>query len=195
MPSRLFSSIAKHASKAPLRPTSTRQPITSIRHLSTEPESPSTTEETKTGWVKYFDVTKQYGFIQPHDHSDAVFVHSNEIKLHPVEGERFTAPLAREMRVKFAVVANSDGKLQARDVTLEDGNFVPPFRDNYLENYIKAQKGRFGQEVFDIMDSVTDQGEMERKIVEAFEGVKRDIGKQREKVERILRVYDQKNGE
>jgi hypothetical protein len=45
-------------------------------------------------------------------------------------------------------------------------------------------------EVYDIMDSVTEQSEMETRIVEAFEGVKSDVANQKAKVEKILSYYE-----
>jgi hypothetical protein len=41
------------------------------------------------------------------------------------------------------------------------------------------------------MESVSDQAELEKKIVEAFDNAKDEITKQKAKVERILAAYDE----
>lgn len=99
------------------------------------------------------------------------------------------------MKVAFKTSTKPDGKVHATDVTHEDGSMIRPFHGNYLENYSNSRKGKFGVEVYDIMDSVTEQSEMETRIVEAFEGVKSDIGKQKAKVEKILSFYEKTGGE
>ena len=146
-------------------------------------------DEISLGTVIHFDPKRHYGFIQP-DVGEKVFVYSNDIKRVEVEGENFFTPLSKDMRVQFKVASLEGGKLQAREVTLEGGKMVPPFQKNYLAKYTKSRKARFGDAVFDIMDSVTDQQEMETKIVEAFESVKNDINKQKAKIEKVLAVYD-----
>lgn len=75
-------------------------------------------------------------------------------------------------------------------MTNEDGSMIQPFQKNYMDSYTKNRKGRFGMEVYDIMDSVTEQSEMETRIVEAFEGVKSDVANQKAKVEKILSYYE-----
>ncbi|KAL7516066.1 hypothetical protein ACHAWX_001124 [Stephanocyclus meneghinianus] len=146
-------------------------------------------DEITLGTVTFFDAKKHYGFIQP-DVGEKVFVYSNDIKRVDVQGEKFFTSLSKDMRVQFKLATLEDGKLQAREVTLEGGKMVPPFQKNYLEKYTKSRKARFGDAVFDIMDSVTDQQEMETKIVQAFESVKNDIHKQKAKIEKVLAIYD-----
>ncbi|KAL3788736.1 hypothetical protein HJC23_012292 [Cyclotella cryptica] len=155
------------------------------RWLSSESSSD---DDIKLGTVKFFDYKKQYGFIQP-DVGEKIFVHCNDIKKVDVEGEWFFTPLLKDMRVQFKVASIESGELQAREVTLEGGKPVPPFQNNHIEAFIRSRKARFGDAVFDIMDSVTDQQEMEAKIVEAFENAKNDISMQKAKVKKVLEIY------
>ena len=98
------------------------------------------------------------------------------------------------LSVQFNLHTTHDGKKQAYNLTQVGGTYIPPFQNDYLNRYERNRKAQFGAEVFGIMDSVTEQTDMEQKIVEAFEGVKKDIGRQREKMEKVLRVYNGSSG-
>ena len=69
---------------------------------------------------------------------------------------------------------------------------VPPFQPGYIKNYIRTQKARFGDEVFEIFSNSTDQNDLETKIVEAYDRVKENIERQEQKVGRAreLSGYD-----
>ena len=54
----------------------------------------------------------------------------------------------------------------------------------------RSRKAEFGQKVFDIMNSVTDQSEMESMIVKTFEEIKEKIVNHKEKVNKIIAAYD-----
>ncbi|KAL3816356.1 hypothetical protein ACHAXA_000434 [Cyclostephanos tholiformis] len=92
--------------------------------------------------------------------------------------------LRRGQRVQFKVGPPDKGGItkKAYDLTYEGGGLIPPFQKDYLENYIKNQKAKFGDEVFDIFTTSKDQKELEMKIVAAFDRVKENIDRQREKV-------------
>ena len=79
-------------------------------------EGPQTTlssdysdEPRETGYVKWFDEKKKYGFIWRENDSD-VFVHSSSINRDP-------QTLTEHDRVEFAVVPGEKGP-EARDVTV-----------------------------------------------------------------------------
>ena len=64
-----------------------------------------------TGTVKWFDATKGYGFIEPDDGSNDVFVHVRA-------AERAGLGTLREgQRVRFAPRAGRDGRLSAEDLS------------------------------------------------------------------------------
>lgn len=64
-----------------------------------------------TGWVKWFDEVKGYGFITPDDGSEDVFVHYSAIK---AKGFK---KLAQDQRVVFNVKVTDKGP-KAEDVEL-----------------------------------------------------------------------------
>ena len=124
-------------------------------------------------------------------------MHTNDVKTLHVKGETIRPQLKARMRVQFQVVAASAGKtsLKATSVTMEDGSLIPPFKPFYLDNFIKKRKAKFGDAVYDIMDSATDQGEMEKRIVEAFEECVGGIERMKERVGRIEGVYNSESRE
>ncbi|KAL7500674.1 hypothetical protein ACHAWT_008529 [Skeletonema menzelii] len=151
-------------------------------------------DEVKTGIIKYFSYKTQFGFILPdgvdkktHDDNDLIFIHRNDIRAHEnADGEKFYPGLKRNQRVAFKV-SPPDGNAKcakAFDLTMANGDLVPPFQKGYLERYTKTQKAKFGDKVFAIMSTCTDQQEMETQIVSAFDEVKENIEKQRAKMER-----------
>lgn len=72
-------------------------------------ESDYSDEPRQTGYVKWFDDQKKYGFIRRDNDSD-VFVHSSSIKREP--------PTLKEYeRVEFTVVPGKKGP-EARDVVV-----------------------------------------------------------------------------
>ena len=191
MSTQFIKNLTRQASKTPLRKLALRSLPTAAR-TSRWLSSFTPDDEMKTGTVKFFDRKKQYGFITVDGNpDDLLFCHVNAVKTIPVEGEQFSALPPRGARVQFKFDVNEEGKPCAKDVTLEGGKCIPPFQGgSYLDQYAKMRKTQFGYEVFDIMDSVTDQGEMETKIVEAFQKAKSSMSRQKEKVEKILAVYD-----
>ncbi len=75
-------------------------------------------EDIKFGQVKWFDVTKGFGFIIPEDGSQDVFVHQTVIHK---DGFR---SLAENEHVEYKLTTSPNGKLQASDVTGPGGAFV-----------------------------------------------------------------------
>jgi cold shock protein len=63
------------------------------------------------GTVKFFDTTKGFGFIQPDDHGQDVFVHISAIE------RAGMSMLSEGQKVSFEVVKDSrSGKLAAQDI-------------------------------------------------------------------------------
>ena len=119
-------------------------------------------DEVKTGVIKYFSYRTQFGFILPdgvdkhtHDDSDLVFIHRNDIKAHEnANGEKFYPGLRRNLRVAYKVSPPDENAKCAKafDLTLANGELVPPFQKGYLDRYSKGQKARFGDKVFEISE-------------------------------------------
>ncbi|KAI5059853.1 hypothetical protein GOP47_0026172, partial [Adiantum capillus-veneris] len=72
----------------------------------------------KTGKVKWFNVTKGFGFITPDDGSEDLFVHQTSI-----HSEGFRS-LQDGEDVEFFVENGDDGRTKAVDVTGPNGNPV-----------------------------------------------------------------------
>lgn len=72
--------------------------------------SSMTTEELKTGTVKWFNDAKGFGFITPEGGGEDIFVHFSAIN---VDGFK---SLAEGDRVRYSVIRGDKG-LQARDVS------------------------------------------------------------------------------
>lgn len=70
----------------------------------------STTEETKTGQIKFFDTRKGFGFIKPDDGSKDVFLSINKIA-------KDTQGIFPDARCRFVVATGKKG-LYAKDFTL-----------------------------------------------------------------------------
>ncbi|CEO99911.1 CSD domain-containing protein [Plasmodiophora brassicae] len=79
----------------------------SVRHMSRS-----------SGIVKFFNVTKGFGFITPHDGGDDVFVHQTAIH---AQGFR---SLAEGEQVEFEVEKGEDGRIRASNVTGPLGEYV-----------------------------------------------------------------------
>ena len=152
--------------------------------------------EKKVGTVKIFQNQQAFGFIVPdgvdrHDHTnkEIFFFHRADIVRTDAgpDGEQYYPSLSRGQRVEFTEDPPDEGKEspRARNITLEGGKIVPPFVDGYIESFTRTQKARFGDEVFEIMSTSTNQEEMELRIVEAFDGVKGRIERMEGKVERF----------
>ncbi|KAL7480785.1 hypothetical protein ACHAW6_006453 [Cyclotella cf. meneghiniana] len=181
--------------------------LTGSRRLSTQViasnDKSEVNNEIKTGTVYSFDDMRLYGFIRLDGHDSKgkkweenfIFVHCTDIKKIPIEGEIIAPTLRPKMRVQFKTVPALSGNtsLRAREVTMVGGELVQPFAPNYLDKYIKVQKARFGDAVFDIMDSVVDQLDMEKKIVEAFERTNFRIQRQKAKVAKVQELYSKKD--
>lgn len=148
--------------------------------------------EIRKGEVTFFSYQQNYGFIVPDgadrdNRSDVCFVHRNDIvRSEGIEKEGFWPGLHRGQRVAFKVTPALEGKESPRavEVTSEGGKPVPPFRDNFLKSYVRSQKARFGEVVFDVFTTSQDQKELEEKIVAAFDETKRNIDQTTERVER-----------
>ncbi|EFJ16974.1 hypothetical protein SELMODRAFT_154869 [Selaginella moellendorffii] len=72
----------------------------------------------RTGKVKWFNVTKGFGFITPDDGSEELFVHQSAIF---AEGFR---SLREGEIVEFSVEQGEDQRMRAADVTGPDGSHV-----------------------------------------------------------------------
>ncbi|KAL5706476.1 Cold shock protein 2 [Ranunculus cassubicifolius] len=68
-----------------------------------------------SGTVKWFNITKGFGFITPSDGSDDLFVHQSSIRS---EGYR---SLAEGESVEFQIEHGDDGRTKAVDVSGPDG--------------------------------------------------------------------------
>lgn len=71
-----------------------------------------------TGTVKWFNVSKGFGFISPTDGGEDLFVHQSSIKS---EGYR---SLAEGEQVEFEIDTGDDGRTKAVDVSGPDGAYV-----------------------------------------------------------------------
>ena len=65
-----------------------------------------------TGTVKWFNSTKGYGFIEPEDGSDDVFVHVSAVE------RAGLAALREGQQVRFATRPGRDGRLSAEDLSV-----------------------------------------------------------------------------
>lgn len=164
-------------------------------------------DEYKIGMIKSFSFRNQYGFIVPDGvdfrnppQEDLYFVHRNNIREMEVTADennnasledRFWPQLKGGMRVRFKAELPAEGKNsgQATDVTMEDGNLVPPFLPGYLDNYVKRQESTLGKKVYHIFSASSDQEEMESKLVAAYEEAKNAIEMTKEKVKRADVLY------
>ncbi|KAL7450806.1 hypothetical protein ACHAWC_002659, partial [Mediolabrus comicus] len=111
------------------------------------------------------------------------------------DGEKFYPGLRKNERVAFKVgPPEKEGAKcgKAYDLTLENGDLVPAFQPGYLERFTKTQKAQFGDQVFAIMSTCTDQQDMETQIVAAFDKVKENIERQRAKMERAGVQFEEK---
>ncbi len=97
--------------------------------------------------------------------------------------------------VQFKVAPPDDGKKlsKAYDLTLEGGEKVAPFSSKYIERFERTQKAKFGDEVFDIMSTSSDQHEMESKIVAAFERVRERIESKKSYVDKAMKLVEEKD--
>ena len=66
------------------------------------------------GTVKWFNVSKGYGFIEPTDGSKDVFIHISALEKAGI------ASLKEGQKVQFEVVAGQNGKSSAENVKLAD---------------------------------------------------------------------------
>jgi len=71
-----------------------------------------------TGSVKWFNVTKGYGFITPENGSDDVFVHQSQIHSEGFRSLKDAEP------VEYETEQQADGRISAIDVTGPNGSFV-----------------------------------------------------------------------
>ena len=174
----------------------------SLRFLSSDAVSHDTTSadsDIKHGHIHGFDPKKRFGFIRPNGVSrtakldQMVFFHLNDIETpSDVEGPINPAfPLNESIQYKIDSTSPERGtSLKARDVTLEGGKLFPPFHEEHIEKFIKVQKAKFGDSMYDIMDSATMESEMEKKIVEAYEKCVDSIEKEKRRVQKITELYE-----
>merc|ERR1711862_22159 len=136
---------------------------------------------------KFFSFDKNFGLIVPdgidmdnHSRADVFFCNRNAIR--NVGGR--PPGLQEGQRVEFRTAPPYDGKVSPRalDITMEGGALVPQFMPGYLDQCIRRHKAMFGDKVYEIMSTSTDQQEMETRIVEAFDDVKERIEKTEAKV-------------
>lgn len=66
-----------------------------------------------TGTVKWFNPAKGYGFIEPEDGSNDVFVHISAVE------RAGLATLNEGRKVSFELVAGRNGKMSAENLVLE----------------------------------------------------------------------------
>ena len=198
-----------HVSAAtPLSFQSTR--LLSSEALSTDNDGEAPLdEETKYGEIYSFDSNRKYGFIRPDKfettgghklkRDEMIFLHADDVATPDIQGESIRPFLTRRTRVQFKIKEVESDKtkttMKAYDVTLEGGELIQPFDPKYLERYSKLQKARFGDEIYAIMDTVSDQTELEKSIVEAFERCTSAIEIQEERVRMIKSRYPQNTSE
>ena len=104
---------------APLRHAARYAPVASVGMPALISARFFVTEGKQEGTVKWFDVSKGYGFIVPNDGGADVFVHHSAIH---AEGFR---SLDENEEVEFdTVVDDRTGKLRAESVTGPDGSYV-----------------------------------------------------------------------
>jgi cold shock CspA family protein len=188
---RFICSVAKQASKTPLRSHPLPATASTSRWLSSEADESSADSFHVGKVVRFVPRAKGFGFIHVDGYGE-VFAPVDHIKKLNIEGESsFNATLRPKMSVQLKIKTNEEGKHVAHEITLEGGKLIRPFQKDYIERFAVTRKGRFGAIVFDIMESVSDQAELEKKIVEAFDNAKDEITKQKAKVERILAAYDE----
>ena len=83
-----------------------------LRHFS------SAASSRQSGTVKFFNVTKGFGFISPSDGGDDVFVHQSNVH---AKGFR---SLAEGESVEYEVGTGDDGRMKAFNVTGPQGDYV-----------------------------------------------------------------------
>ena len=66
------------------------------------------------GTVKWFDVQKGYGFIQPDDGSKDVFVHISAVEQAGLQG------LAEGQQVEYELAPGRDGKSSAENLRVQN---------------------------------------------------------------------------
>ena len=66
------------------------------------------------GTVKWFNLTKGYGFIEPEDGSKDAFVHISAVERAGLSG------LNEGQKVEFELVAGRDGKMAAENLVVSD---------------------------------------------------------------------------
>ncbi len=67
-----------------------------------------------TGIVKWFNSSKGYGFIQPDDGGNDVFVHKSAVELAGL------TTLNEGQKVQYELVPNRDGKFAAENLAVVD---------------------------------------------------------------------------
>jgi len=67
-------------------------------------------ERVSIGTVKWFNVSKGYGFIKPEDGGPEVFVHISEV------AKAGYANLAEGVRIGYELVAGRNGKMSAENL-------------------------------------------------------------------------------
>mmetsp|Transcript_1963 Transcript_1963/g.2793 ORF Transcript_1963/g.2793 Transcript_1963/m.2793 type:complete len:170 (-) Transcript_1963:79-588(-) len=134
------SSISAPNAVTPAVVSSSSSSMSMLRFFSDETPSsdaPATEGAGKTaGTVKWFDPKKGFGFIQPSDGSEDVFVHHSVIH---AEGFR---SLADGEEVEFDVATDESGRTRAQNVTGPDGTFVQGRPQRY-NSYDGGQGGGY----------------------------------------------------
>ncbi|KAL7467471.1 hypothetical protein ACHAXS_007720 [Conticribra weissflogii] len=180
---------------------------TTIHNAATSTDESS---DLKTGVVKSFYSRKQFGIIREANPTNPdepleYFIHCNDILRYDTSSSSSSSSSDREVKylpllkigqsVQFKVAPPDDGKKlsKAYDLTLEGGEKVAPFSSKYIERFERTQKAKFGDEVFDIMSTSSDQHEMESKIVAAFERVRERIESKKSYVDKAMKLVEEKD--
>lgn len=131
---------------------------------------------TETGTVKFYQVSRSYGFIISDEDKEDIFVHRRSIVGAPVDDNR-NPILKTGERLQFTRVPKEgmDGKFTAENVVYEDGSNVPVFRDSYKDNVSKGIKGKLGITVYEILSEGGDEEAMAQKIADAYTKARDDI--------------------
>mmetsp|Transcript_31082 Transcript_31082/g.65028 ORF Transcript_31082/g.65028 Transcript_31082/m.65028 type:complete len:233 (+) Transcript_31082:56-754(+) len=195
----------------PARFSSTSTDAATPSPTSTTSDATSTDESSsdlKTGIVKSFFFRKQFGIIReanpPNpDEPLEYFIHCNDILRYDTSSSssdqevKYVPLLKIGQSVEFKVAPPDDGKKlsKAYDLTLKGGEKVAPFSSKYFERFERSQKARFGDEVFEIMSTSSDQHEMESKIVAAFERVRERIESKKRDVDIAKKLVEESDKE
>jgi cold shock CspA family protein len=147
-------------------------------------DAANTKTETETGKVKFYQVSRAFGFIISDVDQSEIFVHRTNIQGAP-EDDNMNPILKQNERVQYirTVKEDDESKFVANEVTFEDGSQIPKYRDDYLQKASKSIKNRLGASIYDILTEGGDEEELARKIGEAYTTARDSIGELESKIE------------